>query len=67
MITGRLPTDDPLIQMGRCSQAEIASEAALTAHTDGELFCLPQDNLRRLSVQIMPGALAVRVPAAAGY
>jgi diacylglycerol kinase family enzyme len=64
MITGRLPTDDPLIARGRCQHVVIASETPLTAHVDGEFFCLPEDNLHRLEVRLLSRALTLVAPGA---
>lgn len=62
MITGRLPTWDPLIATGRCRQALITSEAALAAHCDGEILCRPEDDVRSVDVRMLPGALRVLCP-----
>jgi diacylglycerol kinase family enzyme len=64
MITGHLPTDDPLVATGRCQSVEVASETPLTAHADGEFICLPEDKVHRLEVRILPGALTLVAPAA---
>ena len=64
MITGRLPTKDPLIATGRCRSVAVASETPLTAHVDGEFFCLPEDKVHRLEVRILPGALTLVAPVA---
>lgn len=62
MITGRIPVHDPKIRTGRCRQAEVRSESPIIAHTDGEPYCLPEDDLRILCVELIPAGLSVRVP-----
>jgi diacylglycerol kinase family enzyme len=58
-IAGRLPTDYPGLRMGRCRRANLESAAALIAHTDGEFFCRPEQNVRGLEVELLPGRLRV--------
>jgi diacylglycerol kinase (ATP) len=60
MITGRLPTDHPRVWMGRCREARVESTSPLAIHLDGEFFCEPENNVRRIDVRILPGALRVR-------
>jgi diacylglycerol kinase family enzyme len=62
MITGRLPTDDPLVSSGRCREVRVRSEAPLIVHVDGEFFCRPEDGLHEVEVRILPGALRVQAP-----
>ncbi len=45
-VAGRLPRDFPGLSLGRCRRASIESEVPLAAHTDGEFFCRPQENVR---------------------
>ncbi len=58
-IAGRLPSDYPGLRMGRCRRASLESEAALVAHTDGEFFCRPEQDVRGLEVELFPGRLRV--------
>jgi diacylglycerol kinase family enzyme len=58
LITGRLPTH-PAVARGRCRKATLHSEAPLTVHLDGEFFCLPEEGLHDLEVELLPGALGV--------
>jgi diacylglycerol kinase family enzyme len=58
-ITGRLPADHPCLRLGRCGGGSVQSEAPLVAHTDGEFFCRPEQGVRRLDVEILPGRLRV--------
>ena len=59
MAAQRLRTDHPQVRMGRCRRATLHSEAPLIAHTDGEFFCLPEDGLHDLEVELLPHALRV--------
>ena len=58
-LAGRLPTDHPRFRLGRCRGAKVRSEMPLIAHTDGELFCRPQDGVCELEVELLPGRLRV--------
>ena len=58
MITGRL-REHPDVRMGRCRRVRLRAESALTVHVDGEFFCLPQDDVRALEVDLLPGRLRV--------
>jgi diacylglycerol kinase family enzyme len=60
LISGGLPQDHPRLWMGRCRQVQLASEAALTVHLDGEFFTLPDENVRSLEVEILPAHLRVQ-------
>jgi diacylglycerol kinase family enzyme len=60
MITGRLPTDHPKLWMGRCRRVEVHAEVPLPVHLDGEMFCRPEDGVRDLEIEILPGALQVQ-------
>ena len=59
MAAQRLPTDHPSVRAGRCGRATLHSETPLIAHLDGEFFCLPEDDLHDLEVQLLPRALRV--------
>lgn len=59
MISGRLPTYDPLVRMGRCRRVEIESEEPLMTHGDGEFFCVPEEGIRQLTIELLPGRLKV--------
>jgi len=58
-IAGRLPTDYPGLRLGRCQRASVECEAAIAAHTDGESFCRPEQDVRALEVELLPGRLRV--------
>jgi diacylglycerol kinase (ATP) len=59
MAAQRLPADHPFVHMGRCGRATLHSETPLIAHLDGEFFCLPEDGLHDLEVQLLPKTLRV--------
>lgn len=61
MATGNLPTDHPLIRLGRAARVEVASEAPLCAHADGELVCVPEDGVTELTVEVVPRRMRVEV------
>jgi diacylglycerol kinase family enzyme len=61
IVTGRLPENHPQVATGRCREVQLASEAALIAHTDGEFFCRPEDGVQTLEVRLLPGALGVQL------
>jgi diacylglycerol kinase family enzyme len=58
-VAGRLPTDRPDLRLGRCRRAQVQSEAPIAAHTDGEFFCRPEQDVRALEVELLPGRLRV--------
>ncbi len=58
LVTGKLSAH-PEIRRGRCRQAHVRSETPLVVHVDGEFFSLPDDGVRELDVQLLPGALRV--------
>jgi diacylglycerol kinase family enzyme len=60
MISGRLPKDDPAIWTGLCREVSLSSEASLVVHLDGELLCIPENDVRSLDVRILPRGLLVR-------
>jgi diacylglycerol kinase family enzyme len=64
IITGWLPATHPEIWIGQCRQVRVQSQTPLAVHLDGELFCLPRDQVSGIEVQILPRALAVLAPAA---
>jgi diacylglycerol kinase (ATP) len=58
-VAGRLPADYPGLRLGRCRRAVVRSEAPIAAHTDGEFFCRPEDGVRDLEAELLPGRLRV--------
>ena len=59
LFAGRLPQEHALLRMGRCRSAEVRSEEPLVVHLDGEMFCVPGDEVRELQVELRPRALRV--------
>jgi diacylglycerol kinase (ATP) len=53
------PAAYPKVRQGRCRRVRLQSTAPLIVHTDGEFFCLPQDDVRELEIDLLPGALTV--------
>ena len=59
MAAQRLRNDHPFVRMGRCRRATLHSETPLIVHLDGEFFCLPEDGVHDLEVELLPQALRV--------
>jgi diacylglycerol kinase (ATP) len=53
------PATYPKLRQGRCRRVLVQSEKPLIVHTDGEFFCLPEDGVKDLEIEIVPRALAV--------
>jgi diacylglycerol kinase family enzyme len=47
------------VTMRRSSYIDVISSMPLPVHVDGEIFAYPEDNVRRLSVNPIPGVLPV--------
>jgi diacylglycerol kinase family enzyme len=45
--------------MGQFKRMEIQSEQPLTVHTDGELFAGFGVDVKKLSVELLPGAIEI--------
>jgi diacylglycerol kinase family enzyme len=54
------PADYDRVRQGRCKRIRLRSERALLVHLDGEFFCRPEENIRELEIEILPGRLLVR-------
>jgi diacylglycerol kinase family enzyme len=61
MMTGHLPEKHPLLKLGTASRIEVSSEVPLCVHTDGEFFCLPEDCIEHIEVEVIPARLRVEV------
>lgn len=59
MATGNLPTDHPLLAVGRCRRVTVEGETPFRIHLDGEFFCHPEDGVRRVEIELLPGRLPV--------
>ena len=51
------PETYPKIRQGRCRRVKLRSEEPLIVHTDGEFFCLPEEGIQEVEIEIMPRAL----------
>jgi diacylglycerol kinase family enzyme len=60
MATGRLPANHPSLWLGRCKTVRVTSPSPLTVHTDGEFFCLPEDDIRELEIRLLPRIFPVQ-------
>jgi diacylglycerol kinase (ATP) len=60
IVTGKLPEGHPSIWTGRCQLVQVESELPLTVHLDGEFFCLTEDRVRQIELEILPRRLRVR-------
>jgi len=49
----------PKVRQGRCRRVALHAHAPLIVHTDGEFFCLPDEGVSDVTIEIMPGALPV--------
>jgi len=58
LLTGRLPSH-PEVWRGRCRSLRVQADWPLIVHVDGEFFCVPDDGIHELEVDILPGALRV--------
>lgn len=56
---GTLPGDHSLIRQGRCRTVRVRSERPLRVHVDGEFFCLPNDGVTEVTIELLPAALRV--------
>lgn len=59
MITGCIPRHDPVIATGRCRLMEVSADEGLMIHADGEFFCVPEQDVRAVSIELLPGRLRV--------
>jgi YegS/Rv2252/BmrU family lipid kinase len=47
------------VRMGTCKKFSLTADLPLYIHADGEIFSGPGTNLRKMSIEIVPGALKV--------
>lgn len=59
MARGKLPRDHPLLHLGRAKRIDVRSEVPLCVHADGEFFCMPGEEIREISVEVLPRRLKV--------
>ena len=55
------PKDHAAVRLGRCRSVRLTSPVPLAVHTDGELFCTPEDGVREFEVELLPKRLRVKV------
>lgn len=55
------PKNHPLVLNRRCHRVRVTSHEPLTAHLDGEMFCVPSDNICELTAELLPARLRVQV------
>lgn len=53
------PVTYPKVRQGRCRRVKLRSEEPLILHTDGEFFCVPEDGIHEVEIEIVPAALTV--------
>ena len=53
------PDEYPKVRQGCCRKVKLRSEAPLIAHADGEFFCLPEEGIQEIEIEIVPAALRV--------
>ncbi len=58
-LRGEIPADHPDLCTGRCHRATVESASPMIAHMDGELLCRPGDDVRSLTVELLPHRLRV--------
>jgi len=56
------PGEYPKVTQGRCRKVTLTSESPLVVHVDGELFCVPEENIRSLEIDVVPAALQIANP-----
>lgn len=55
------PSSHRELWQGRCGGLRVRSVVPLAAHTDGELFCTPDENVCELEVRLLPKRLRVKI------
>jgi len=61
ILTGTLPQDHPELKMSRCQSVKLKCSVPLCVHTDGELYCVPQELIDEFELELLPNKLAVEV------
>jgi diacylglycerol kinase (ATP) len=59
MATGTLQSNDANLWLGRCRKVVVESPIPVRVHVDGEFFCQPEDGIRELKIELLPGRLSV--------
>jgi diacylglycerol kinase family enzyme len=55
------PEQVPGVRQGRCRRITVASSEPLIVHTDGEFFCLPEERIHSIEIELLPGALEIEI------
>lgn len=55
------PRDHAAVRLGRCRSLRLHSPTPLAVHTDGELFCTPEENVRGFEIELLAKRLRVKV------
>ena len=55
------PSDHPHLALSRRRTLSVTAPHPLTVHADGELFLTPDDGVREITVELLPGALRAGV------
>jgi diacylglycerol kinase family enzyme len=55
------PRSHPKLGFPRCRRLLVESKQALAIHADGEMLCRPEDQVRRVAVELRPRCLPVRL------
>jgi len=55
------PQCHPKLCFRRCRRMLVESQQTLVIHTDGEMLCRPEDQVRRVEVELIPRRLLVRL------
>ena len=58
LVLGKPPVH-PQVRRGRCRTVRLQGQEPLIVHVDGEFFCLPEEGIRDLEVELLPGELRV--------
>jgi diacylglycerol kinase family enzyme len=59
LMSGNLPKDHPQLRLGRSSRVKVQGQTPLCVHVEGEFFCRPEDDIRELEIELLPGRLWV--------
>lgn len=54
------PTAHAKLLQGRCHKVHLTSPDPLIIHTDGEFFARPEDEVREVEIEVLPGRMKVR-------
>ena len=57
------PMRDARIEYGKFSRLTIRSDIPLAAHVDGEPWLRPEENVREVTINVLPNSLRVLCPA----